>query len=229
MPFRKRTPEQLYEDDDDTIVRYLLQARRLRLHDEEREALQILIFKHRGAMLAKVRAKLYDFPDHVIEELTDRAVFGAVRSAARAPFRESTLNQFKAWRNQIVANTIADFYDSTEPKKIRSTESIGAGRVGEDGEEYGHEPSVDGHEDDILDMLDAIDQAQPIEALLNQIAARDQHKAAAIRAVLSDELTAPEAADRYNQQTGKSVKPNTIDQWCTRLRKAARGDDEVTS
>lgn len=229
MAFRPKTPEELHAQDDDAILRYMVEARRMRLREHEREAQQVLIYKHRPDMRRKVANKLYDFPDHVIDDVTDRAFVGALTSAVRAPFREATVNQFKAWRNRIVGNTIADFFDSAEPRRIRSTEYLGAARTGDDGSPWGHEPGVEGHEADVVDRMEAADRAVPIEARLDAIAARDPARARAMRAVLGDELDAAGAAARYNRETGGDVKPNTVDQWVSRLRRESRGDDEVTA
>lgn len=214
MPFRPKPAHELHALADEALVGYLLAARAAR-HPGEREAMQVLLFKHRPDIRRKVALRLYDFPPAVIDEIADRAFLRAMVSVSRAPFAERTLNQFKAWRNVIVQRTVADFFDSSEPDRVRRTVPL-KDQVDED--DWGYEPRVESHDEGVADRLDAAVDAQRIEALL---AAMPKAKAEALRLVLYEDADAATAAAHYNAATGNGIKPNTIDQWVSRLRKTA--------
>src|SRR5205085_6460237 len=96
-----RSDEELYRMPEDDLVEHLLRVRRLGRRDEETTAAQVLLYRYLPDMRRRLAGRLPDFPDHVIEELADRAFLSAVVSAARAPWKGADVRSFKAWRNRI--------------------------------------------------------------------------------------------------------------------------------
>jgi DNA-directed RNA polymerase specialized sigma24 family protein len=151
-----------------------------------------------------------DFPDHFIDELAGRAFVQAVKSAAQAPWATGEeLKSFKAWRNRIVSNVIADSWKRGEAQRVRDTSYLGGGHQDDEGNEWGVEPVTDGGFDARMDL----------EVVRAHLAAyQDQDRADVLLGVFLVGWSSDEAAWRYEKRTGTTIKPNTVDQWKRRLR-----------
>jgi DNA-directed RNA polymerase specialized sigma24 family protein len=114
-----------------------------------------------------------------------------------------------AWRNQIVRNVVADAWKRGEAQRVRDTSYLGAQHVDDEGNTWGAEPEVEGGFDARIDVA----------ALRSHLGSyQDQDRADALLGVFLVGWSSEEAAARYVERTGTTIKPNTVDQWKRRLR-----------
>jgi DNA-directed RNA polymerase specialized sigma24 family protein len=210
MPVPSKTQDELATLPQEEVIAYILKVRRARQKADETLAQQVLLFRMQREIRRKVANRMDDFPDHFIDELAGRAFVQAVKSAAQAPWATGEeLKSFKAWRNRIVSNVIADSWKRGEAQRVRDTSYLGSGRQDDEGNEWGVEPVTDGGFDARMDL----------EAVRAHLAAyQDQDRADVLLGVFLVGWSSDEAAWRYEERTGTTIKPNTVDQWKRRLR-----------
>ena len=206
-PFRPTPPEQLNNLSDEDLIAYVLSARAAGARDEARAAIQILVYGHRRDIERKVRLKM---KEHAIDEVADKALLRAVRSA----FDGESVGQFKSWLWTIVSREVADWYRTQERRPVET--ALPEEHEGNE-EIWGVSLSVE------VDLDTGIDTRRCIERAMEGL--NDQHRRV-VELYWLEDANAKETAE----QTGETE--DNVYQVANRFKKALRKcleDDRDTS
>ena len=206
-PFRPIPPEQLNNLSDEDLIAYVLSARAAGARDEARAAIQILVYGHRRDIERKVRLKM---KEHAIDEVADKALLRAVRSA----FDGESVGQFKSWLWTIVSREVADWYRTQERRPVETV--LPEEHEGNE-EIWGVSLSVE------VDLDTGIDTRRCIERAMEGL--NDQHRRV-VELYWLEDANAKETAE----QTGETE--DNVYQVANRFKKALRKcleDDRDTS
>lgn len=108
MNFRERNDAELARLDDDKLVAYVVDSRRVGQSEAAVTAAQVLAFRYERRIRAFIANKLGSKGATVIEEVAERTLTDAIGSAAA--FEGKTVPEFGGWIFRIARRRIADYH-----------------------------------------------------------------------------------------------------------------------
>jgi RNA polymerase sigma factor (sigma-70 family) len=191
LNFRERNDAEMARMTDDELIAHIAAARAKDQDDQAVMAVQILAYRHERAVLAFIQKELGSKGPQVVEEVAERTIADAIRSAAS--FEGVVIEEFRGWLFQVARRRRVDYL------RKRRVEEVPLARGGEDGEE---------REFGEGDPLDAVDRASIFNQAIAELQ-KDSHKLVVYLSTFHD-LPARETVEQVNRHfEGGSDDPMT--------------------
>ena len=169
--FIAKTEHQLAEMSDEELVRYVAEAKRAKQPSHAKTGTFMLLYRHESRMRRRVQAQLPTFLGHLSDTVEDFVLARVWESALKLPVKGESVGEWVNWWKTAVGRQVISFWRSRQGQALESETEWPSEREDAGGK---RRPDPIGREMDVDSVLDSVEYAAAIDAVLETRSERDR-------------------------------------------------------